>query len=224
MFVTFEHYLAGLLLSGILLIQGCGGGSGGGSVTFAPVESPHTTGYYRYAVPPSGFTAVEGWMQAIDIKGAGNPSKVEVDWIRVHAVVNRADIVLLEDTYDVQVSAMNLFGLYKRTPWLVDGTQEASMPFLIQNSVLVLAPSDNPQWVYHWWNISRALVPAGTSRVWLEARVRVTGGAGVQAGIDYWKDLNASYAGPDINNTEAGVSDWCGSSTADWQIISVGHP
>jgi len=31
-------------------------------------------------------------------------------------------------------------------------------------------------------------------------------------------------AGYNVNNTEAGTSDWFGNSTTDWQIITVGKP
>jgi hypothetical protein len=162
-------------------------------------------------------------MQAIDIQGAGTPDKVEVDWMRVHAIINGVDTILLEDTFDIPTQEMDSYGLYSRNPWFA-GDRLADMPFTVQNSSLIMEPSLNQNRVYHWWNTSRKLIPSGTSRIWFEARVRVTGGAGVQAGIDYWKDLTADYAGLDVNNTEAGASDWYGNSTLDWQIVTVGQP
>lgn len=143
--------------------------------------------------------------------------------MRVHATVSGVDVIILEDTFDVKTSAMDYFGLYSRNPWFA-GDRIAPMPFTIQSGALTLDPGSNPNRVFHWWNPSRSLIPVGTSRVWFEARVRIAGGAGVQAGIDYWIEPNASYAGPNVNNTEAGASDWYGNSTVDWQIISVGHP
>lgn len=227
-----------LVLSVLVLCEGCGGGGGGESsgpvstavlvptapaISYAPAESPHKTAYYRYSIPPSGFTAVICWMQAIDILGMSSPDKVEVDWLRTHATVNGIDTILLEDTFDGHTSAMDSYGLYSRNPWFA-GDRLAAMPFSIQSSTLIMEPSLNPNHVFHWWNTSRSSIPSGTSRVWCEARVRITGGAGVQVGIDYWKDLTAPYAGFDVNNTEAGVSDWHGNNTAEWQIITVGQP
>jgi hypothetical protein len=193
------------------------------NLQFAPVESPHKTGYYRYALPPSGFTAVVGFMHAIDIDGTGAASKVEVDWIQLYATINSVDVLILEDKYDSYTSAMDWYGLYQRNPWY-DGDRLAAMPWALENGSLVLEPSLYPQLIFHWWNTARSSIPAGASRVWFQARVRITGGAGVQTGIDYWKDLTATYAGPDANNREAGASDWFGNSTADWQIITVGKP
>jgi hypothetical protein len=221
--IQLERIIALLSVSVCLLLQGCGSSSDSVTTPFAPTESPHKSAYLRYSTQPPGFNAVVGWMQAIDIKGTGISSKVEVDWLRVHATVNSMDTILLEETFDIHTSAMDSFGLYNRNPWF-DGDKLALMPFTIQSSTLTLNPSLNSNRVFHWWNTSRSLIPSGTSRIWLEARVRITGGAGVQAGIDYWKDLTISYAGIDVNNTEAGASDWFGNSTTEWQIITVGHP
>jgi hypothetical protein len=204
-------------------IPGCGGGDFEEGPVFAPAESPHKLAYYRYATPPAGFNAVVGWMQAIDIRGTGAPMRVDVDWMRLHATVNGADTVLLDDSFDTRTAAMDAYGLYSRNPWFA-GDRLAPMPSTIELSALVVLPNSSPDRVFHWWNTSRSLIPAGTTRVWFEARIRVVGGAGVQAGIDYWRDLTSPYAGLDVNNTEAGASDWFGNLTADWQTISVGRP
>lgn len=215
--------VAALGLSCVLIaFHGCGHADSS-TPPYAPQESPHKVAYYRYATPPVGFTAAVGWMQAIDILGTGATSTVEVDWMRVHAVVNGIDTIILEDTFDVHTGAMDGYGLYSRNPWFA-GDKLAVMPFTISNGTLMLNPGANPNRVYHWWNTSRCLIDPGTTRVWFEARVRVSGGAGVQAGLDYWKDLSAPYAGHNVNNTEAGTSNWYGNSTAEWQVISVGHP
>jgi len=191
--------------------------------TYYPVEAVHKQAYFNYLTPPVGFTAAVGWMQAIDIDGKGNPCKVEVDWMRLHAVVNGADNLILEDTFNSRTGDMAYYGLYSRNPWF-DSDNEHPMPFDVANSTLIMEPNLHPDRVYHWWNTARTIVPQGATRIWFEARVRITGGAGVQAGIDYWKDLAAQWAGLDINNTEAGASDWFGNVTTDWQVISVGKP
>jgi hypothetical protein len=220
-----KNILGFVVLVLLLILNGCGGGSPETSSTaqFAPTESPHKSAYFRYSTAPSGFSAVVGWMQAIDIKGAGVPNKVEVDWMKLHAVANGVDTVIYEENFDAHTAEMDSYGLYNRNPWF-EGDKLAGMPFSVQDSMLVLEPSTVPNRVFHWWDTTRSLVPSNYDRIWFEARVRISGGAGVQTGIDYWKDLTAPYAGLDVNNTEAGVSDWFGNSTSDWQIISVGRP
>lgn len=191
--------------------------------TFAPAEALYKSSYFRYPTPPAGYPAVVGLMHAIDINGTGTPSKVEVDWMRLYGTVNGQTTLLYEDTFDTHTSLMDWYGLYSRNPWYA-GDKLASMPFVIQNSSLIIEPSLIPNRIYHWWNTSRVLIPAGTTRVWLEAKVRITGGAGVQAGLDYWVSTSASWNGTDVNNTEAGASNWYGNSTTDWQIITIGKP
>ncbi len=70
-----------LLLFSIILGCETENVNGTGKAKFAPLESVHQFAYYSLPTPPSGFTAVVGWMQAIDIDGKGSPSKVEVDWM-----------------------------------------------------------------------------------------------------------------------------------------------
>jgi hypothetical protein len=201
---------------------------------FAPDESPHPIAYYEFP-PKPGFSAALGWMQAIQIQDSDNlPSKVEVDWMKLHAIVNGVDTVIYADHFDSPTDAddcksladaMKFYGLYNREPWFrCDRIRD--MPFKVKNDNLVLNPSERPGYVFHWWNTSRSPIPADASKIWFEARVRITGGAGVQAGIDYWRgeDPEIKYEGYDVNNTEAGTSDWYGNSSTEYQIIRVGHP
>lgn len=213
-----------IILLALLILAGCQTPiNGPEKAKYAPVESVHQNAYYSLPTPPSGFTVAVGWMQAIDIDGEGTPSKVEVDWMKLHATVNSKDTVLYEDNFDLQTEAMSWYGLYSRNPWFA-GDRIAPMSFNVENGVLIMEPHFNSNRVYHWWNTNRALVPAGATRIWFESSVRITGAAGVQAGIDYWRDSVAQPAGLNVNNTEAGASEWIGNSTANWQILTVGKP
>jgi hypothetical protein len=212
-----------------LAAAGCGSssgrsnqGGGGGGAIFAPIESPHQTAYFNLAVLPPGFTAALGWMQAIDIRGQGAPSTVEIDWMRLHAIVNGVDTIIMVEEFSIRTSAMDYFGLYGRSPWFA-GDRLGAMPFTVNNGAMTMEPGTISDRVFHWWT-PRVTIPAGATRVWFEARIRVTGGAGVQCGIDFWRDVNAPYAGPNVNNVESGASDWFGDSTSDWQNIAVGRP
>jgi hypothetical protein len=129
----------------------------------------------------------------------------------------------MDDSFDTRTAAMDSMVFTAAIPGLQEDLL-TPMPSRIEISALVVEPSSSPNRVFHWWNTSRSLIPAGTTRVWFEARVRVIGGAGVQAGIDYWRDLTSPYAGPMSITQEAGASDWFGNVTADWQTISVGRP
>jgi hypothetical protein len=189
---------------------------------YTPSDSPHPAAYYDKPIPSLGFTAALGWMQAVDIDGKGTPSKVEVDWMRLHVIVHSIDTVLYEDSFEYLTTPMNYYGLWNRTPWVQD-PKVGTMPFIISNGTLLIEPNTNPNLVFHWWSTHRSLLPQGTTRVWFESRVRIIGGAGVENGIDYYKDtiIAPLY---NINNVEAGRSNWFGNSTTDWQIITIGKP
>jgi len=189
---------------------------------YAPKEAVWQTGYYKYEIPPEGFTAVLAWAAMIDIDGDGLNCQVEIDYLAVHALVDQKDTILFIDEFDYMVNAMQAYSNYPRSPWFANSPTPLS--FYIGNGRILILPFTSPDKVSHIWNTERAVVPFNASRVWVEAKVRIEQGAGVQIGIDYWKDRYANYAGYNINNTEAGVSDWYGDSTSEYQIITVGKP
>ena len=188
-----------------------------------PPEVPVREARCDHPTPPNGFLAAVGWMQSIHDDRLDGRSKVEVDWMRLHVTLDDGTkVVLKSDDFSAATSPMTYYGLYQRIPWYA-GDKLENMPWTIDNGCLVLKPSNRPDRIFHWWNTSRTLVSHGVCRVWFEARVRITGPALVQAGVDYWKDLTIGYGGFDVNNTEAGVSDWYFESP-EWQTIRVGEP
>lgn len=187
----------------------------------APEESPVKDGHYDLPAPPAGYPVGIGWLIALDDTGLDGPSLVETDWMRLHAVVDGVDTVIAAEEFEALPEDRPHYGLYRRQPWF-GGEYREPMPYSLAEGKLVIEPDLRPDVVFHWWT-KRVVVPAGTSRVWFEARVRITGGAHVQAGIDYWRQLDSRSTGPVVNNVEAGASLW--ECAADqWLIVSVGKP
>jgi hypothetical protein len=168
--------------------------------------------------PPAGFRAAVCWMQAVqDTLGEGE-SRVETDWMRLYAVVDGRDVQIANDDFQAgQVCG----GLYTRYPWF-GGNVQTPMRSEFLGGHLLLRPSENADKVYHWWNCERASLPEGTTTVWAQARIRIHGPAAVQAGIDYWRDLDVQYGGYNVNNREAASSAWFYDDEPGWQIITVG--
>lgn len=224
--ISTRGILVVVSLAGLACMMiGCGGSDQVDSKgdSRIPPEVPIREARYDYPTPPNGFLAAVGWMQCIHDDRLDGSSKVEVDWMRLHATLDDGiKVVLKSDDFFASTSPMTYYGLYQRIPWYA-GDKLENMPWTIDNGCLVIEPSNRSDRIFHWWNTSRSLVPPGVRRVWFEARVRITGPALVQTGVDYWKDLTIGYGGTDINNTEAGVSDWYFAS-AEWQIIRVGEP
>ena len=71
--------------------------------------------------------------------------------------------------------------------------------------------------VWHFWSPSpRATLPSGTLEgCTVEARLKISSGALLQIGFDYWRNSTVGY-GSGGNNHEAGVSNWYFPSS-QWQ-------
>lgn len=191
-----------------------------------PPEALIQKAYFKHPLPPQGFTSTIGWMQAFhdgrkEISSKSS-SKILIDWMRLYARVNGEDVLLASDEYS-NPSPGEWFELYQRNPWLGKKDREPlPMEHNAKNGWLILTPSDWPDRVGHWWNAGspRPTIPTGAQLIWMECRVRIEGPALVQAGIDHWKSPTAKYAGPNVNNVEAGASNWHFASP-EWQTITV---
>jgi hypothetical protein len=86
----------------------------------------------------------------------------------------------------------------------------------------VLPVSNRRDRVWHLWNCRRVTIPAGTSRVWSEARLRVTGPAAVEVGVDHFESTSSSVVARQ-NHAEGSRGRWF-FAAADWITIASGKP
>jgi hypothetical protein len=187
-----------------------------------PNEVAHKKGYINHLTPPNNFKAVIGWITAIHDKRLNNSSFIEIDYIRLFARINGSDVLLSTNEYkDGNAEG----GLFTRIPWF-GSNDNTSIPLEFSSSdYLVLRTSSKPDNVWHVWNKQwpRVSVPSNIDRCWLEVRCKITGSALIQLGIDYWKEPTSEYAGYNVNNIEAGVSDWYYKSD-EWVILTFAKP
>lgn len=188
-----------------------------------PGDALRKSAYLKLTRPPEGFTAVLAWAQTVQKAGESAPSLVEVDYLRLYARVRGETILLDGDEYDTPELDG---GLYGRHPHWFATDQHRALPGTFRDGCLILEPSEFSDSIGHWWNTSwpRASVPAGTERVWMEMKFKIIGPAFVQVGIDFWRTPTALYAGPEVNNREAGASAWACDDTDDWQVLAVAEP
>jgi hypothetical protein len=99
-------------------------------------------------------------MQTIDIEVAGEADKVEIDWLKLHAMVGGVDCLIYEDAFDLRTEAMGLAGLYSRDPWPA-GDRKKVIPYSIAGGLLIVVPSDKPQYVFRFWDSVRAMIVSG---------------------------------------------------------------
>ncbi len=182
-------------------------------------------GYERFYAPPDGFTSAVMWMEAIQDLSDPEMGKIEVDSMRLMGIVNGQVVVISNDTFD-QPLGWTPGGLYVRDPWYGVGTPDANrqwdMPVEWVNGTMTIELTETNR-IYHWWTPIRPALPDGLTRLWAEANVRVTGGAMVAAGIDYWRSPTAPYAGYDVNNREAGATGWY-TAWDGWQQVTILKP
>lgn len=189
-----------------------------------PPEIPQYHNYCRLSLPPNNFTAGLPWMQALHNGHNTAESKVEVEYLRFYARTSTEDILLFSEDYSVDqiFAGYEHGGTYLRHPFFYDeANNNWQMPAKINNGCLIINPGLYKDKVFHWWLPERLIITEDALYVYAEAKVRIIGDACVQLAIDFWKDLSSPYAGKDVNNTEAGVSNFIFESQKDeWQVIT----
>ena len=183
-------------------------------------------GYVNAVPPPWPFRSVLLWGIAIaDTRVPGYASaQVEVATTQLTCRVDGRDVTLNDDRGRLRG------GLYLRHPWFGSGNFHDTLPFAydLPHRSVILRVGRRPDRVWHFWPPSeRPTIPPGklegcTAR----ARVRVSPGALLQLGMDYWRDATVPWAGSDGNNHEAGASNWYLPSP-EWQeavFTDIGGP
>jgi len=193
------------------------------SQTYSPIpaEVLHKTGYVNPIPKPADFTSAMLWGIAIaDTRIQGyKKARIEVSHAQLTCRIDGRDVVLNDDSGEVRG------GLYRRQPWF--GTDEHD-PMPMQQSKgcptsrrgceewelrnprsAILNVGERPDRVWHFWAASpRAAIPSGRlDGCTVKVRARISKGALLQIGFDYWHDPTTGY-GSGGNNHEAGASDW----------------
>ncbi len=119
-------------------------------------------------------------------------------------------------------------GLYQRHPWFATDLHEPiPLSYPAYDHAVLLNVGERADRVWHFWSASpRANLPPGKLEgCTVRVRARISPGALLQIGMDYWRSATVPY-GSGGNNHEAGSSDWYFPS-ADWQdavFTDVGGP
>ncbi len=189
-----------------------------------PDEVSYKAAYVNPAPRPAGFGSARLWGIAIaDTRVPGYESaQVEVGWTRLSCRIDGREVVLNDDGAQVQG------GLYRRQPWFgTDAHDPMPVAYDPAQHAVVLRVGERPDRVWHFWSPSpRAALPSRKLEgCTVRARVRISAGALLQMGMDYWRSPTIAY-GSGGNNHEAGASDWYFSSPR-WQEVSftdIGGP
>ncbi len=174
-----------------------------------PPEVKFKSGYVNHVGRPDGFHSAMLWGIAIAdtrVPGYGSAT-VEIASTKLTCRVEGKDVVLNGDVYSTQQERLR-GGLYRRHPWF--GTDaHAPMPMESNQDGALMRVGSNPDKVWHFWSGSpRSEIPSGKFEgCTVHVRAKVSPGALLQIGMDYWKDATIGY-GLGGNNHEAGASNW----------------
>jgi hypothetical protein len=179
-----------------------------------PAEVRFKSGYINAVSKPPDFTSAVLWGIAIaDTRVPGyEKAQVEIAYTRLSCRADGKDVLLNDDHGNVGG------GLYRRHPWFgTDAHDPIPLGHSKDHNAVILRVGQSPDRVWHFWSASpRAALPQGhLEGCTVKARVRISGGALLQMGMDYWRNPSIGF-GSGGNNHEAGASKWYFPSK-DWQ-------
>ena len=188
-----------------------------------PEEVSYTAGYVNPEPAPAGFSAVLLWGIAIaDARIPGYESAtVELARTQLSCLADGKEMVLNDDAGKLRG------GLFRRHPWFGTNQNEAMpMDYDAVDQAVLLRVGQRADRVWHFWSASpRAALPQGKLEgCTVKALVKISPGALLQIGMDYWRNSTVPYAPG--NNHEGGASNWYFPSER-WQeatFTDVGGP
>lgn len=136
---------------------------------------------------------------------------VEIAHTQLECRVGGRNAVLNDDAGQVRG------GLYRRFAWFETDTHDPMPVKYSPDHTVILEVGTKPNRVWHFWAASpRQTIPAGKLEgCTVKMRARISAGALLQVGFDYWRDAKVGY-GSGGKNHEAGASDWYLPS-GEWQ-------
>jgi hypothetical protein len=170
-----------------------------------PDEVRYKSAYINSPKPPD-FSSATLWGIAIaDTRVPGyEPAHVEIARTKLTCRVDGKDFILNDDHAAVRG------GLYSRHPWFAtDAHDPIPLAYTENHTAVILRVGQTPDRVWHFWSASpRAALPPGHLQgCTVTARVKISRGALLQMGMDYWRNPTIGY-GNGGNNHEAGASNW----------------
>lgn len=177
-----------------------------GQVERVPPEVRYKQGYLNVKHKAADFSSVMFW--GIAIADTRVPryeqAQVEIARAQLSCRVDGKDVILNDDEGAVRG------GLYRRYPWFgTDAHDPIPLAHSEDHRVVILHVGTRPERVWHFWAASprRPIPPGKLEGCTAKARVKISVGALLQMGLDYWRNSTIEY-GSGGNNDEAGASDW----------------
>jgi len=163
---------------------------------------------------------VHGWLAALHNNHDGRrntPSTIEVRSIKIFQKINGVFQQLGQTYVYPPNGSFQDGGLYIRYPFFPSSPPgydyHEPMPGIINSAgILTFSPNIAIDRVWHWWHEPRQPFSQSATDFKIEAEVKITGPAGVLAGIDF--QTASSHVG------ECASGEWYFENGGGWQIIT----
>jgi hypothetical protein len=181
----------------------------------------------REATAPAGYTRAVAWVNVATVLPCADiqkPALVEIRTIRIIESKENEEKVIFAKDFTDSVAESFAGALFQRVPfWFGPGEGKISSIDNFAQGSFVINVRQIPKNIYHGWTNPRVVINSeAMQRVELE--VRVTGGARLQLGMDYWRDEASDYNGYDpecqtSNNCEAWIGEWQGDTNGEFILL-----
>jgi hypothetical protein len=171
-----------------------------------PPEVRFKSGYVNPIPKPQDFASAMLWGIAIsDTRVTGfEKAQVEIAGTQLSCRIDGKTVVLNDDQENIRG------GLYRRYPWFgTDTHSPMPLAYADDHNAVILRVGSRPDVVWHFWAASpRNALPKGhLEGCTVKVRARISRGALLQVGFDYWRNSTVEYDSGG-NNHEAGASNW----------------
>jgi hypothetical protein len=187
--------------------------------SIAPPEAVPQYAEFKRGLPPAGWTSGLAWVVAVHDSRKTGASNLDVDWVRFYCTVNGQE-TLISGEQQGNGTGVVWSGLYTRYPWFGNNDAHSAMDVNFSADIASLPLSSIPDKAWHFGG-ARPTIPVNATRCYASARIKLSGNALAQLGVDFWKDQSTNWCGLDQCNTEGSASDWYGASS-DWITIYSG--
>jgi hypothetical protein len=148
-------------------------------------------------------------------------AQVQIAWTQLSCRANGKNFMLNDDLGPRGWMEDCIFGIPGSAATTT--TNPCRAPMTKRNMPPVIRVGDRTDRIWHFWSPSprAALPPGALEGCAAKARVKISPGALLQIGFDYWRNPTVGY-GSGGNNHEAGVSNWYFPSW-QWQEVTFTH-
>jgi hypothetical protein len=168
-------------------------------------------------LPPPGATSVTGYIFAENDIHNPEPANLKIDYLRIYATAAGKTVLVNNDDYGTAAGQKPVAsGDWTPRSDMTDPTIE--IPGTVAEAwaptYFITTPSAHPNYATQIWNAKPGRVPAGATKVWVEARLLVTGSGLAHIGFDWY--------GPKGYIANGGYSGFQIFASPSWQTVTFG--